>query len=1183
MFEEYQSYMKDFQVAFEMSLRFCGVSWRISTLLCLSSVIICQWTTSSNSYPNFTNTSACRELPLEDCEDSASTIFSATIRQLREDQTCAVVEVKRVFKGDLVAANLAHVHLAKTFRQYVEVHGLRNPSICDSAAKVNDTRIFLTNEIGSELHLNSSLMRITVYNIRRIEEAVNGTIPVANEEFTVSKKISALYSASRNLCAGKRCVFGANCVHLADGAHAWCKCSNNCSDNSSSLPICGSDGQNYANVCEMEKTACLEMRSIVKKYDGKCDPCEGISCHSGDICRVNISRQPSCLCSNISCDDALTPVCASNGRTYKNECFMKSESCKIEREIIKLYDGKCSEDNDPCGDFNCSIYSDCHFNQSKAHCVCSQNCGPVFMPVCGSDGNTYDNWCELEKSSCAAGELITISHNGSCYDYHPVCNQPDCSDGARCILIHNQSLCICPSCLDEFNPVCGSNGVSYSSECIMRAENCEEKKNVSVLYRGQCDVCDNIKCHHGSQCKNGTCVCLQQCPELEKPVCASNDITYINECAMQRARCELAMNLKVVHPGECEEQSGSGSGDLCDETTCRYDGQCVLDSNGFPECKCRFSCPALRVTVCGSDGKSYGSECLLREKACNLQKQITVESMDSCEESDEEICDGITPLINSQTKEEYNCTLDWRICPTGSYCHKTASDAKCCNGDDILNETNGVTVETIMETLQITDHTADEFPKGVPVSDTNSTSMPMEAFQITDYTTAEFPKVASVSDTSSISMPTVPMKTPKLLALGVLKGASFLAKSFIQLRRQHSGSTSKFSVELTFVPNFPSGILFYTGQSGSVTGDFFSLALKSGIVEFRFNLGSGMAIIKSNRMIQINKWNRIFAVQSSNHGILMLNDDKEVNGTSKGNFFVLDLENAIFLGLVPIEEEIIKTHIGIDSGFSGCIGLLKVSELGKSYVNYNLTYPGSHDIEKADLHDERCIDYAPGISSLCELNPCAEGKNCISFGKKGYSCVCPGENCDNATSVLTNTGNSLLFDGSTYHVYDINITERQFSHISRYYEITFRTTEKNGMLLLLQNNSTVEMDYLIIVINKGRMKASFKLGNESSKKFIDSKKYVADDQWHTVQFSRNNTVAQLSVDFKDPFSVIFNNGASFLDIDGMLWIGGVDSSIGLSRNYLHRFVGCISSVKINGRTLDLIQDRKTGGHLMTCN
>lgn len=27
------------------------------------------------------------------------------------------------------------------------------------------------------------------------------------------------------------------------------------------------------------------------------------------------------------------------------------------------------------------------------------------------------------------------------------------------------------------------------------------------------------------------------------------------------------------------------------------------------------------------------------------------------------------------------------------------------------------------------------------------------------------------------------------------------------------------------------------------------------------------------------------------------------------------------------------------------------------------------------------------------------------------------------SSVVTNTSNSLLFDGSTYHVYDINVTE----------------------------------------------------------------------------------------------------------------------------------------------------------------
>lgn len=94
---------------------------------------------------------------------------------------------------------------------------------------------------------------------------------------------------------------------------------------------------------------------------------------------------------------------------------------------------------------------------------------------------------------------------------------------------------------------------------------------IKLLYFINEDVCDNIKCHHGSQCKNGTCVCLQQCPELEKPVCASNDITYINECAMQHAGCELAMNLEVIHPDECEEQSGSGSGGMLDAKCLIYD------------------------------------------------------------------------------------------------------------------------------------------------------------------------------------------------------------------------------------------------------------------------------------------------------------------------------------------------------------------------------------------------------------------------------------------------------------------------------------------------------------------------------------------------------------------------------------------------------------------------------------
>ncbi|CAH0725523.1 unnamed protein product, partial [Brenthis ino] len=77
-------------------------------------------------------------------------------------------------------------------------------------------------------------------------------------------------------------------------------------------------------------------------------------------------------------------------------------------------------------------------------------------------------------------------------------------------------------CTFEFNPICGTNGVTYSNECSLK---CERQK-VDIAYRGEC-----------RQKREQPCICSRH----KSPVCASNGNTYSNECMMRCADADLTV------------------------------------------------------------------------------------------------------------------------------------------------------------------------------------------------------------------------------------------------------------------------------------------------------------------------------------------------------------------------------------------------------------------------------------------------------------------------------------------------------------------------------------------------------------------------------------------------------------------------------------------------------------------
>ena len=101
-------------------------------------------------------------------------------------------------------------------------------------------------------------------------------------------------------------------------------------------------------------------------------------------------------------------VCGSDGTSYQNECYLKNTRCLVNPDLYLDYKGECISDK--------VINAEELVSQE-----CPKACTRDYNPICGSDGKTYGNLCNLENQQCQFPDSpVTVGKSSSityCHHY----------------------------------------------------------------------------------------------------------------------------------------------------------------------------------------------------------------------------------------------------------------------------------------------------------------------------------------------------------------------------------------------------------------------------------------------------------------------------------------------------------------------------------------------------------------------------------------------------------------------------------------------------------------------------------------------------------------------------------------------------------------------------------------------
>lgn len=180
-------------------------------------------------------------------------------------------------------------------------------------------------------------------------------------------------------------------------------------------------------------------------------------------------------------------------------------------------------------------------------------------------------------------------------------------------------------------------------------------------------------------------------------------------------------------------------------------------------------------------------------------------------------------------------------------------------------------------------------------------------------------------------------------------------------------------------------LLLFNGQNDYPSaGDFISIAIIDGKVEFRYNLGSGSAVIRSSKNITTGTWHNIVVERLQRDGSLTLDTEPAIKDEAPCCSVGLNVALPLYIGGVSNLTTIDAKMLGVESGFFGCISDVTIDDSEIDLVNSYL--------------DMRNVRQCKDCLEPCQIRPCVNNGTCMAQGSTGYYCVCAqgftGKNCE---------------------------------------------------------------------------------------------------------------------------------------------------------------------------------------------